>query len=91
MAKETSSGPRAPVPANDNGDVVNSEARTELMPAAKLNRVVLDIARLMGRQLAREAFDAGEAANDNRPGHQRGEGREPDGKPLGNKREDLPP
>lgn len=91
MAEETMIGPQAWAPANDNGDLASPEGRPALTVAAKLDRVVLDIARLIGRQLAREAFEAGQAANDNRPGRQEGEGREPDGEPLGNRREDLPP
>ena len=90
MAEETRTGQQALVPANDNGDLANPEGRPENM-AARLDRVVLDIARLIGRQLAREAFEAGLAANDNRPGHRKGEGRGRDGEPLLNKREDLPP
>lgn len=91
MAEETRTGPQALVPANDNGDRVGSEGRPENMAAAKLDRVVLDIARLIGRRLARETFEARLAANDNRPGRQEGEGRGPDEKPLGNRKEDLPP
>ena len=91
MAEETRTGPQALVPANDNGDLANPEGRPENVVAAKLDRVVLDIARLIGRQLAREAFEAGLAANDNRPGRREGEGREPDGNPAGNRREDPPP
>lgn len=90
MGEETRIGPDAFVPANDNGDLVSPEDRPEKM-LAKLDRVVLDIARLIGRQLAREAFDAEQAANDNRPGRRKGEGRGRDGKPLGNRREDPPP
>ncbi len=90
MAEETRTGPQALVPSNDNGDLASPEGRPEKM-AARLDRVVLDIARLIGRQLAREAFEAGPAANDNRPGRREGEGREPDGKPPGNRREDPPP
>lgn len=90
MAEETTTGPQALIPANDNGDLVGSEGGPELTPAAKLDRVVLDIARLIGRQLSREAFVAGLAANDNRPDRQEGEGRGKDCKPLGNRREDLP-
>ncbi|TGP85590.1 MULTISPECIES: hypothetical protein [unclassified Mesorhizobium] len=85
MAEELRTGPQALVPANDNGDLASSVA------AAKLDRVVLDIARLIGRQLAREAFETGVVVNDNRPGHRKGGGTEPDGKPLGHRREDLPP
>ncbi|BCG99866.1 hypothetical protein MesoLj131b_18660 [Mesorhizobium sp. 131-2-5] len=85
MAEETRTGLQTLVPANDNGDLVSP------MAAAKLDRVVLDIARLIGRQLAREAFEVRLAANDNRPGRQEGEGRGPDGNPPGNRREDPPP
>lgn len=91
MTEETMTGPQALVPANDNGYLVSPEDRPELTAAAKVDRVVLDIARLIGRQLAREAFEAGQAANDNRPGPRKGEGRGQDDKPLGNRREDLPP
>ena len=80
MAEETRTGTQALVPANDNGNFVSPEGSPEQMPAAKLDRVVLDLARLIGRRLAREAFEAGLAANDNRPGRREREGREPDGK-----------
>ena len=91
MAEETRTGPKTLVPANENGDLVGPEGRSELTVAAKVDRVVLDIARLIGRQMAREAFEAGKVANDNRPGRREGDGRGPDGKPPGNRREDLPP
>ncbi|MBZ9862316.1 hypothetical protein [Mesorhizobium sp. CA12] len=91
MAEKTRTGPQALLPANDNGDLASHEGRPESIAAASLDRVVLDIARLIGRRLAREAFEGGLAANDNRPSHQEEEGRGPDGEPLGNRREDLPP
>lgn len=91
MAEETGTGPQELVPANDNGDPASLEGRPEKMAAAKLDRVVLDIARLIGRQMAREAFEPSQAANDNRPDRRKGEGRGPDDKPLGDRREDLPP
>ncbi|RWB71504.1 MAG: hypothetical protein EOQ50_21545 [Mesorhizobium sp.] len=91
MAEESTTGPQAFVPANDNGDLVSPEDRRENVAAARLDRTVLDIARLIGRQLAREAFEAEQAANDNRPSHREGEGRGQDDKPSGNRREDLPP
>lgn len=81
MAEENSTGPKTLVPANDNGDLASPEGRPEKMAAAKLDRVVLDIARLIGRRLAREVFEARLAVNDNRPGRREGEGREPDGNP----------
>lgn len=89
MVEETSTGPEALVPANDN--LVSPEGRPELAVAARMHRVVLDIAGLIGRQLAREAFGAGVAANDNRPDRRKGEGRGPEGKPFEDRREDLPP
>ena len=91
MAEETRTGPQALVPANDNGDLASPEGLPENMAATKQDRVVLDIARLSGRKLAREVFETGSAANDNRPGHRKGEGRGPDGKHIGNRREDPPP
>ena len=91
MAEETMTGPQALVPANDNGALASPEGRPQNMAAAKLDRVVLDIAQLIGRQLAREAFELRLAANDNRPGRREGEGRGPDGKPSRNRKEDPPP
>ncbi|TPN74518.1 hypothetical protein FJ987_24920 [Mesorhizobium sp. CU2] len=90
MSEETSTGPQALVPANDNGDLASPEGRPENM-AVKRDRVVLDIARLISRQLAREAFEAGQAANDNWSGRREGEGGGQDDKALRNRREDLPP
>ncbi|MBZ9662985.1 hypothetical protein LB523_28455 [Mesorhizobium sp. ESP-6-4] len=90
MSEETRTGPQALLPANDNGDLASPKSRPENM-AARVDRVVLDIARLIGRRLAREAFEVKLAANDNRPDGRKGEGRGPDGKPLGNRREDQPP
>ncbi|WP_181181284.1 hypothetical protein [Mesorhizobium sp. B1-1-5] len=89
MAEETRTGPQGLLPANDNGNLTSPEGRPEDI-AAKLDRVVVDIARLIGRQLAREAFEAGLAANDNRSGRREGEARGQDDKPLGNRREDPP-
>lgn len=47
-----------PLAANDNG---NAEGR------ARVDAAVLRIARLIGRQMARERFERMIAANDNRP------------------------
>lgn len=47
-------------PANDND--AGPDARTW----RRLDQVVLDIARLIGRQMAREDFERLTAANDNR-------------------------
>ncbi|MPZ42323.1 MAG: hypothetical protein GEV05_02775 [Betaproteobacteria bacterium] len=49
-------GPRRTAAANDNGTA-----------AAKIDAAVLRIARLLGRQIAREEFERRSAVNDNRP------------------------
>ena len=62
--EDAAAGPRArpedgaPPAANDNG---NGDARI------RIDAAVLTIARLIGRQMAREAFERLEAANDNDP------------------------
>jgi len=62
--EDRAAGPRArpeneqPPAANDNG---NGEARP------RIDAAVLRIARLIGRQMAREEFERLRAANDNRP------------------------
>ncbi len=52
--------------ANDNGTA-----------AAKVDATVLTLARLIGRQMARETFEQLSAANDNRPAPQAGDDQEP--------------
>jgi len=53
-----------PAAANDNGNA-------EVLP--QIDAVVLRIARLIGRQMAREEFEQLSAANDNRPAPEAGE------------------
>lgn len=53
-------------PANDN-DAPGAKPGTEGDAAQRLDAVVLSIARLIGRQLAREHFEVLKAANDNVP------------------------
>lgn len=48
--------PKGRIAANDNGT-----------PATRLNAAVVTVARLIGRQIAREEFERRDAANDNRP------------------------
>ncbi|MET3524158.1 hypothetical protein [Mesorhizobium abyssinicae] len=48
MAEETRTGPQQLVPANDSGDLVSPEGGPENVATAKLDRLVLDIARLIG-------------------------------------------
>lgn len=54
-------------PANDNHPPNGQDAGKGADASARLDRVVLTIARLIGRQIAREHFEALQAANDNRP------------------------
>ncbi|CAH2396126.1 hypothetical protein [Mesorhizobium escarrei] len=49
-------------PANDN----QNAGFADVAVRDKLDKVVLSIARLIGRQIAREHFEAQQAANDNR-------------------------
>lgn len=60
-------------PANDN-DAPDGAGGTMGDAAARVDAVVFSIARLIGRQLAREHFEALRAANDNAPKS----GEEPD-------------
>ncbi|GLS22063.1 hypothetical protein GCM10007874_50800 [Labrys miyagiensis] len=78
-------------PANDNTDLADPDRATEDTARAKLDRTVLDIARLIGRQLAREAFERQRPANDNRSGRRKEEGRGRRANPPAEKREDDPP
>jgi len=54
--EDRSVAPRRTVAANDNGAA-----------GTRLDAAVLTIARLIGRQIAREEFERLSAANDNRP------------------------
>ncbi len=51
------------IPANDNHGPDGQDGETR----RQLDQVVLSIARLIGRRIAREHFAALSAANDNRP------------------------
>lgn len=61
--------------ANDNHVPDGRDAGGEADASERLDRMVLTIARLIGRQIAREHFKALHAANDNAPLT----GDEPDG------------
>lgn len=55
-------------PANDNGPPDGQDAGNEVDAPERLDAVVLTIARLIGRRMAREDFEkAMQAANDNAP------------------------
>ncbi|MEE9923655.1 MAG: hypothetical protein PBV01_09865 [Brucella anthropi] len=68
MPEDKHTGPETIVPANDNTPP-NGDA--DIAPWERLDRVVFDIARLIGRQMAREDFERLRAAtaNDNSPDH----------------------
>ncbi|MBN9046824.1 MAG: hypothetical protein J0H18_14330 [Rhizobiales bacterium] len=71
MPEDKHTGPEAIVPANDNTPPSGDTAEADIAPWEKLDRVVFDIARLIGRQMAREDFERLRAvtANDNSPDH----------------------
>ena len=58
--------------ANDNP---GSKAGTG-GPEARIDAAVMRLARLLGRQIAREQFEATQAANDNAPAGKAGDGQE---------------
>ncbi|MDT3381159.1 hypothetical protein RNI52_27785 [Labrys neptuniae] len=91
MAEETRTGPTSSTPSNDNSGLAGSSHAGEIIDPAKLDRIVLDIARAIGRQLARGAFDKHRAANDNRPSRRKEEGRGKKAEPPLGKREVDPP
>lgn len=69
MPDETDNGPENIVPANDShrpSTEGREDADADIAPWQKLDKVVLSIAHLIGRQIAREQFEALLAANDNR-------------------------
>lgn len=65
--------------ANDN-DPPDGDASNENDVAARLDAVVMSIARLIGRGMAREHFEALQAANDNTPPASNGTARDTDDK-----------
>jgi hypothetical protein len=63
MDEDTEPEPGGSTPANDNQGPNGQDDETR----RQLDQVVLTIARLIGRRIAREHFAALSAANDNRP------------------------
>jgi hypothetical protein len=55
------------IPANDNQGPDGRRSEPDRETLRQVDRVVLTIARLIGRWIAREQFEALSAANDNRP------------------------
>ena len=66
MQRDGNGRERAPIPraaANDNGG-----------PEARTDAAVMRLARLLGRQIARDQFRQSQAANDNAPADEAGDG-----------------
>ncbi|WP_265516907.1 hypothetical protein [Nitratireductor luteus] len=71
-------------PANDNCEPEHANVEdADIAPWQRVDRVVLSIARLIGRQIAREHFEALQAANDNRRPAEEAEGHGPKGREEG--------
>jgi len=64
MIVDSDSEPDDIRPANDN---IGGEDATIREALARVDRVALRLARIIGRRMAREDFAARTAANDNRP------------------------
>jgi hypothetical protein len=67
MADDTEPMPGGIIPANDNQRPAGGRNDADHAARRQLDQVVLTIARLIGRRIAREQFTALSAANDNRP------------------------
>lgn len=68
MEDEGQTGPGKERPANDNHPPDGQDSGQGASPSARLDAVVLSIARLIGRRMAREDHEkAFRAANDNAP------------------------
>lgn len=84
MSEETHNRPEIIVSANDNylpRPEGGKDADADIAPWQKLDKAVLSLARLIGRQIAREQFEALQAANDNKAPVGEAEGRKQDGEP----------
>ncbi|MDO5622642.1 MAG: hypothetical protein Q4G24_14375 [Paracoccus sp. (in: a-proteobacteria)] len=73
---EDDSGKRRP--ANDNHPPDGQDAGQAAYASERVDAVVLTIARLIGRQIAREHFKTLQAANDNQPPKRRTDTQEDD-------------
>ena len=67
MTSDSEGGDGKQRPANDNRPPNGQDTGQETDASARLDKVVLTVARLIGRQIAREHFEALQAANDNVP------------------------
>ncbi len=73
MRRDGNGRERAPVHGPAANDNPGSKAGTGGGPEARIDAAVMRLARLLGRQIAREQFARPEAANDNKPEDNAGE------------------
>lgn len=67
MDDDTEPEPDGTIPANDNQGPDGRRSEPDHETCRQVDRVALAIARLIGRRIAREQFEALSAANDNEP------------------------
>ena len=67
MQRDGQGSERAPVPRVAANDNTGSKVGAGSGPEARIDDAVMRLARLLGRQIAREQFRQSEAANDNAP------------------------
>jgi len=67
MSSDCEGGDGKQRPTNDNRPPDGQDTGREADVSERVDAVVLSIARLIGRQIAREHFEALQAANDNKP------------------------
>ena len=67
MQRDGNGRERAPVPRAAANDNTGSQAGAGGGPEARVDAAVMRLARLLGRQIAREQFRRQKAANDNAP------------------------
>ncbi len=74
MQRDGNGRERAPVPRAAANDNTGSQAGAGGGPEARIDAAVMRLARLLGRQIARERFRQSQAANDNAPADEAGDG-----------------
>ena len=74
MQRDGNGRERAPIPRAAANDNTGSGAGTSGGPEARIDAAVMRLARLLGRQIAREQFRQSQAANDNVPADEAGDG-----------------
>ncbi len=74
MQRDGNGRERAPVPRAAANDNTGSKAGAGSGPEARIDAAVMRLARLLGRQIARDQFRQPPAANDNAPADEAGDG-----------------